>query len=161
MRKSSVVVATIVLVLVLSISFCNFFVVSGEEIPTRGNGTDEYSRWLQFRGNLNNTGYSSSSVPATNDDFLEFQTFSQVRSSAVYANGMIYFGSQGRTVYAVAASNGTLMWSNETGSRVESTPLYHEDTLYVTSADSYLYAFNATTGEFLWRFKTDDEIISS
>ncbi len=161
MRKRGVVILATVFALVLSFPFSNLQIVSGEEIPTRGDGIDEHSRWLQFRGNLNNTGYSSSSVPSTNDSFLEFQTLSQVRSSAVYANGIIYFGSQGRTIYAVEASLGTVIWSNETGSRIESTPLYQEGTLYVTSADSYLYAFNASTGDLLWRFKTDDEIISS
>lgn len=152
---------TLVVLFALSHSFSCISVVSGEDIPTRGNGADELTRWLQFRGNLNNTGYSSSSVPTTNQSFLEFQTLSEVRSSAVYANGIIYFGSQSRTIYAVDASLGTVVWTNETGSWVESTPAYHEDTLYVTSMDSYLYAFNATTGDRLWRVKTDREIISS
>lgn len=161
MKKLSFILSLAAVVLVLCFPLSSLPVTSGEEVRTRGDGADEEARWLQFRGSLNNTGYSSSSVPPTNQTFLEFETPLEVRSSAVYANGIIYFGSQSRTVYAVEASTGVEIWSNETGSRIESTPLYHEDTLYVTSSDSYLYAFNASTGDFLWRFKTDGEIVSS
>ncbi|MFQ6060787.1 MAG: PQQ-binding-like beta-propeller repeat protein, partial [Thermoplasmata archaeon] len=139
----------------------NGALVPAEVNQARGDGISEENRWLQFRGDLNNTGYSSSSVPASNKDFLAFSTGWKIQSSPVYRNGIIYFGSQSMRVYAVEASTGEKVWEYETGGVVDSTPVIHEDTLYVGSSDSNLYALNATSGDFLWSFDTDGEIISS
>ncbi len=161
MRLMGTIVAVVAIGVVVISSFGNLSSVSGGDIATRGNGSDEEARWLQFRGNLNNTGYSTSSVPETDSKFLNFSTMWPIYSSAVYSKGMIYFGSQNRYVYAVEAVTGREVWSNETGAKIDSTPVVHEDTVYVGSSDSNLYAFNATTGEFLWLYPVGGEIVSS
>ncbi len=161
MKKRGVVILATVFALVLSFPFSNLQIVSGEEIPTRGDGIDEHSRWLQFRGNLNNTGYSSSSVPSSDRTFLEFPTLWPIWSSPVSKNGIVYFGSQSKSIYAVRASTGEEIWSFETGAKIDSSPYVHNDTVFVSSSDSKLYALNATTGEELWNFTTGGEIISS
>ncbi len=153
-----------VLLLLITSSLSGFPVATGDEVPTRGDGSNEEARWHQFRGNLNNTGYSISTIPTTNDGFMEFPTQWPIQSSAAYANGVIYFGSQSRMVYAVEASTGVELWNYTFDGPVDSTPYVHEDTVYVATAsfaDPGLYSFNATTGELLWSFPVSGPIVGS
>jgi outer membrane protein assembly factor BamB len=166
MRRLRIGMYVVALLLLMSSLFNGFSVVTGDDVPTRGNGFDEEAKWAQFRGNLNNTGYSTSTVPTTNDRFMEFPTFWQIQSSAAYANGVIYFGSQSKKVYAVEASTGLELWNHTFEGDVDSSPLVHEDTVYIGTAsksdkDPGMYAFNATTGELLWSFPTGGAISSS
>jgi outer membrane protein assembly factor BamB len=151
----------VTVLLFTAIALSDFPVVYGDDELTRGNGSDELALWYQFRGNLNNTGYSSSSVPETNDKFLSFSTLWQIYSSASFSDGIIYFGSQSNFIYAVDTATRTELWSYETGAIVDSTPLVNEDEVYVGSSDSSLYGLNSTTGDFLWSYPTGGEIVSS
>lgn len=160
MSKLRIILSIFAVAIILTCS-SQSSVIADDSPPTRGNGIDEEARWAQFRGNLNNTGYSASKVPDTNAKFLNFSTMWPVYSSAAYSNGIIYFGSQSRYVYAVEAFTGEEVWSYETGAKIDSTPVVHEDTVYVGSFDYNLYAFNATTGELLWSYPTGGEVVSS
>ena len=153
-----------VLLLLITSSLSGFPMAMGDETPTRGDGSNEEARWAQFRGNLNNTGYSISTIPTTNDRFMEFPTQWPIQSSAAYANGVIYFGSQSKMVYAVEASTGVELWNYTFDGPVDSTPYVHEDTVYVATAsfaDPGLHSFNATTGELLWSFNVSGPIVGS
>jgi outer membrane protein assembly factor BamB len=160
MRKLRVILSIFAVAIILTCS-SQSSVIADDGPPTRANGTDEEARWAQFRGNLNNSGYSVSPIPETNAKFLNFSTMWPIYSSAVYSKGMIYFGSQSRYVYAVEAVTGEEVWSYETGAKIDSTPVVHEDTVYVGSSDSNLYAFNATTGDLLWSYPVGGEIVAS
>ncbi len=161
MRRLRVVLSIVAVAIVLSSSFSSLEVSSGDDVPTRGDGANEDAEWPQFRGNLNNTGFSSSSVPETNDKYLSFSTLSPIWSSPSYVDGVVYFGSQSNLIYAVDTVARKELWKYPTGGLVDSTPMIHDDTLYVGSSDSNLYALNATTGDLLWPFPTGSEIVSS
>jgi outer membrane protein assembly factor BamB len=164
MRRLRIGVNLVAILLLMSSLFNGFSVVIGGDVPTRGNGSEEEARWAQFRGNLNNTGYSTSAVPTTNDRFMEFPTLWPIQSSAAYANGVIYFGSQSMKFYAVAASTGVELWNYTFDGPVDATPFVHENTVYITTASFAspgLYAFNATTGELLWSFPVSGPIVGS
>ncbi|MGC1902716.1 MAG: PQQ-binding-like beta-propeller repeat protein [Candidatus Acidiferrum sp.] len=81
-------------------------------------------------------------------------------SSAVVADGLVYFGSGDTNVYALDAANGTLKWKFKTGDVVHASPALADGELFIGSWDSYFYALDARTGRELWRFKTgaDPEI---
>jgi outer membrane protein assembly factor BamB len=81
-------------------------------------------------------------------------------SSPVLAQGMVYFGSGDRHIYALDAKSGTLKWKFAAGNVVHGTPAVADGTLYIGGFDSRLYALDAATGAEKWRFQAglDDKI---
>ena len=65
-------------------------------------------------------------------------------SPAIDANGRVYFGSWGNTLYALN-SNGQLIWKFNSLNNIDNSPVIGKDgTIYFASWDGYLYA----VGEF-------------
>ena len=58
-------------------------------------------------------------------------------------NGVVYVGSYDGYVYALNASNGTLLWRYLTGNGVYSSPVVVNGVVYVGSLDDYVYALTA------------------
>jgi len=75
---------------------------------------------------------------------------SGIHSSPAVVDGVIYFGSQDRTMYAVDADTGTKLWEFRTKGFVESSPAVVDGIVYFGSNDGYFYALNAETGELQW-----------
>jgi outer membrane protein assembly factor BamB len=86
----------------------------------------------------------------------EFEADGKVWSAATVADGTLYFGSLGHTVYAVNATDGTEIWSYEVGGAVVGSPLVMDGTVYVGALDRSLYALDANTGEQKWKFSGDN-----
>ena len=61
-------------------------------------------------------------------------------SSAVVADGGVYFGSGDGNLYALDAATGDLRWKFHTGDVVHASPAYAGGTLYFGSWDSLFYA---------------------
>ncbi len=84
-----------------------------------------------------------------------FEADDEVNSSPAYAGGVIYFGTNGGSVYAVNARTGRLRWhahSYSSFGREEfyATPTVAYGRVYIGNADGTLYAFGARTGHLLW-----------
>jgi len=77
---------------------------------------------------------------------------SQILSKPAYANGVVYFGTTDKMVYAVdVESQGVKSgWPFETGSAVWASPLVADGRVYVASMDHVLYCLDAETGEEIW-----------
>ena len=78
-------------------------------------------------------------------------------SSPSVWNGVVYFGSGDRHVYALDTSTGALKWKFQTADVVHSSPAISDGTLFIGSWDTYLYALDALTGKEKWRFRTGDD----
>lgn len=78
-------------------------------------------------------------------------------SSPTLHDGLVYFGSGDRHVYALDAATGALRWKFETGEAVHATPAVAGGRVYVGSFDAWFYALDAKTGALAWKFKTSDE----
>jgi outer membrane protein assembly factor BamB len=87
--------------------------------------------------------------------------FNPIQSSPAVVNGMVYFGSQDASVYALNASTGAKLWSFATGGQVFSSPAVVNGVVYFGSGDNNVYALNASTGAKLWSFATGNSVISS
>jgi len=124
-------------------------------------GSDTTGSWTEFRGNLNNTGYSTSTVPSTNNTFLKFDTGWPFHSSAVASTDILYFGSDYGKVYAVDMASGSEIWNYTTMSDVWASPLAVGDTVYIGGMDANLYALNRFNGSRQWIFTANDSIVSS
>jgi eukaryotic-like serine/threonine-protein kinase len=85
-----------------------------------------------------------------------------MNSPLVYA-GVIYFGSETGTFYAVNADTGQLIWEANLDSRISSVPATDNGVLYVVSSEDKtkydiveyqdaLHAINMQDGSSLWKF---------
>ena len=111
-----------------------------------------------FRGDAAHTGVSHDTGPRTLHRVKwTFPTGDRVVGSPVYRDGVVYFGSDDGSVYAVKAADGRQLWRHRTGGPVPATPALAGDTLYVGSYDGKFYAFDARTGATRWKFATGGE----
>lgn len=89
-------------------------------------------------------------------------TNNSVLSSPSVVNGIVYFGSQDNSIYAVDAHSGNVLWSYATGNSIHiSSPAVANGVVYIGSTDSYLYALDATSGTIKWKFAAMGAIYSS
>jgi outer membrane protein assembly factor BamB len=80
-------------------------------------------------------------------------------SSPAVADGLVYFGSGDRFIYALDVATGQQKWRGRTGDVVHASPTVADGMLYVGSWDAYFYAFDAKTGAYQWHFMTGTDPI--
>ncbi|MFF4079414.1 PQQ-binding-like beta-propeller repeat protein [Streptomyces sp. NPDC001777] len=83
-----------------------------------------------------------------------FYAGDEVMTKPTVANGVVYFGSNDRNLYALDAATGKKRWSLDTGSVLYSTSVVVGDLLHVGTYDNGLYAVDAETGKKRWAFAT-------
>lgn len=111
-----------------------------------------------FRGDPAHSGvYSSPSAPTLATVKWKFKTNGKVVSSPAVVDGVVYFGSADRNLYAVNAADGSLRWKFPTKGGVNSSPAVAGGLVYVGSLDGNFYAVEAATGKAKWQFKTGGE----
>lgn len=71
-------------------------------------------------------------------------------SSPIYLDGVVYFGNDSGTFYALNSSTGETVWEFKTEGMIRSTPAIKENTIYFISDDGFLYALERTTGAKTW-----------
>ena len=84
-----------------------------------------------------------------------------VSSSPAVVNGVVYFGSDDRQVYALNAATGEKIWNFPTGALTESSPAVVNGVVYIGANNNNLYALNANTGTKIWSFTASNAITSS
>lgn len=84
----------------------------------------------------------------------QYDFWDYYRSSPLYADGLLYFGSGDQHIYAVEAATGKEKWKFKTGGIVHADPVLSNDTLYIGSYDGKMYALSAGSGQLIWEFKT-------
>jgi outer membrane protein assembly factor BamB len=111
-----------------------------------------------FRGNPAHTGVYAGPAPRQFHRIKwKFPTGDRIVSSPVWSDGVVYFGGDDGTIYAVATETGRQIWKQATGGPSPSTPAVIDGTLYVVSYDGKLYALNSRTGAVRWKFVTSGE----
>ncbi len=80
-----------------------------------------------------------------------FNTDGAVKSSPVAVDGLVFFGSHDRHVYAVDAATGVMKWKVDTGGPVDCAPALAAGVVYIGSGDKLLHAIDARTGESIWK----------
>jgi len=117
------------------------------------------SQPAMFRGGPERTGV----YPGTGlTDFAgiqwKFKTRGHVLSSPAVYDGVVYVGSDDRTLYAIDATAGTEKWRFQTkGGAVNSSPAVSAEAVYFLSADGSFYALDRISGKELWKFQTEGE----
>jgi outer membrane protein assembly factor BamB len=90
-----------------------------------------------------------------------FSTADQIWSSPALEDGILYIGSQDKTLFAVDATTGASVWGVATDGAVVDSPTVDDGIVYIGSFDNNLYALSAESGNELWRFATDGPLTSS
>jgi len=160
MKVGKFLVSMLAAVALLAVSAVSTGSRGGEASPgTRGSDTT--GSWEEFRGNLNNTGYSTSVVPPSNVTFLKFVTDWSFHSSPVLSGDMLYFGSDSGKIHAVNIATGKEIWNHSTGSSAWASPLVVGDAVFIGSMDGNMYALDKMDGSLRWYFAANDSIVSS
>ena len=87
-----------------------------------------------------------------------FRTEDQLHSSPALGPGVLVFGSDDGTVYALNPDNGELRWTFEAGGSVFATPTICGETVFLGALDSVFYALDLETGALKWRHKAERPI---
>jgi len=66
-------------------------------------------------------------------------------------NGVLYVGTFGRSMYAIRASDGIILWQFETDGWVWDGPALAAGRLYFGDLDGNFYALNAGNGQLFWK----------
>lgn len=108
-----------------------------------------------YRGNPQHTGvFNTKGVAALGGVKWRFKAAGPVRSSPAIAQGIIYFGSADRNLYAVDSATGQMKWKFQAGGAVQSSPAVWRGMVYFGSADGSFYALDAKTGQMKWSHKS-------
>src|SRR5436190_2095572 len=106
-----------------------------------------HSRFDTFEHILN-TSNVSQLVP----DWSILPTGNIECSSAVVANGLVYFGGNNNNAFALDAKTGAVRRSVQLGGYNNTiSPAVANGVFYIGAYDNNLYAFDGTTGKILWR----------
>ena len=84
------------------------------------------------------------------------------RGAALTLDGQtLYVGSEGGTVYALAAATGKRLWSVALNSPIDSPPASLDGTLFVTTEAGDVVALRESDGASVWRAQTHGFIIAA
>jgi outer membrane protein assembly factor BamB/tRNA A-37 threonylcarbamoyl transferase component Bud32 len=101
------------------------------------------------------TGAGHPAAAASGHKIWAFTAGNSIWSSVVVADGVVYFGSDDSSIYAVNVSNGSKRWSHPTNGPVRSGLAVAGGAVYAGSYDGKLYALNASHGGKLWVYPAD------
>lgn len=119
-------------------------------------------QWPQFRGNLQLTGISLTSVPRNLKLLWTYEAGESIESSAAILHGTVYVGSQKAELVALDLQSGAVRWKYNTKDPIgESSPAVANGVVYIGDLAGTVHAVNAGDGSPLWTFKTGAEIKSS
>ena len=93
--------------------------------------------------------------------YWTFECADEIRGSAVYNRGVVYFGSYDHQLYAVNAKSGQAVWKYQTDGGIVSRPAIAEDSVFVGSEDNRLHVLSTRSGSLLWTYYTNGPIRSS
>jgi outer membrane protein assembly factor BamB len=118
--------------------------------------------WPQFRGNHQNTGVSTSPLPATFKVLWTYEAGESIESSAAIYGGTVFVGSQKGELVALDLESGSVKWKYSTKEPIgESSPCVGNGAVFIGDLSGVVHAVNINDGKGLWTYKTGDEIKSS
>jgi outer membrane protein assembly factor BamB/tRNA A-37 threonylcarbamoyl transferase component Bud32 len=90
-----------------------------------------------------------------------FECGDEIRGTALYNHGIVYFGSYDHHLYAVDAESGQIAWKYQTDGGIVSRPAIAEKSVFIGSEDSRLHVLSTRSGSLLWTYYTKGPIRSS
>ncbi len=130
--------------------------MSGNEYSTAnqlwaiGTNTAPTSNWSMWGADPTHSS-AAPQGPSNLTLAWKFTTNGAVISSPTIVNGIVYFGSQDKNIYAVGAWSGSLLWSFTTKAAVESSLAVVNGKVYTGGDDGNVYCLDAYNGKLLWQ----------
>jgi len=106
--------------------------------------------WSMYRHDPEHSGVGQSG-PTNLLLKWNFTTEGAVVSSPTVAQGIAYFGSLDKNIYAVSTETGSLLWKFATQERILSSPAVVNGKLYTGTDDGYIYCLDAYNGSLIWQ----------
>jgi outer membrane protein assembly factor BamB len=94
-------------------------------------------------------GYLVALDAETGDELWRFKA-GVSESPPLVVNGVIYFGSWDKKMYALDADTHRVKWTFSTGDKIKDAAAYSKGTIYFGSDDRHVYALDAATGKKRW-----------
>ena len=142
----------------------NFF-SAGATFGALEVGVPTITDWPMFQYNLTRTGAGNFAGPGANRTHAwNFTAGSSIATSPAVVQDIVYIASDDRQVYALNATNGTLIWNFTAASGAQllrSSPAVSNSLVYIGSDNNNFYALNATNGSEVWKFATGATIRTS
>lgn len=91
----------------------------------------------------------------------QFNCQDEIRGSATYKHGVVYFGCYDKNLYALDARNGSCLWKYATDGGIVSKPAFFEDTLLFGCEDYRLHSVQERTGRVNWTYYSNGPMRSS
>jgi outer membrane protein assembly factor BamB len=130
--------------------------LSGTEYSTSnqlwaiGTKTISVSSWPMWRADPTHSS-TAQEGPSNLTLVWKFATNGSVISSPSVSDGIVYFGSQDKNIYAIGAWSGSLIWKFATQDAIESSPAVSNGKVYTGGDDGYVYCLDAYKGNLLWK----------
>lgn len=103
-------------------------------------GFDGNDNGAMYRGNLERTGiFQTKSVEKISALKWEFEAEKLISNSPVVADGIVYFGSLDKNLYAIDINTRLEKWKYKTENPISSSPVVADGVVYFGSS-KYLYA---------------------
>jgi putative pyrroloquinoline-quinone-binding quinoprotein len=99
---------------ILASAFC-LLLTTHCTLPTAVAQDTPADNWSQFRGNLQLTGVSQSSVPQNLKQLWTFEAGDSIESSAAIVGRTVFVGSQKGELVSLNLDNGAVYWKFNTG----------------------------------------------
>jgi outer membrane protein assembly factor BamB len=116
-------------------------------------GTIGTRGWAMWRHDPEHSGIGESG-PTNLTLRWNFTTSGAVVSSPSVVNGLVYFGSQDKSIYCLSAQTGNLIWTFNTTQRVYSEPAVAAGKVYTGTDDGNVYCLDAYNGSLIWKTYT-------
>lgn len=115
--------------------------------------------WPLFRGNLEQTGVATTTLPAKLDVKWKVKAKDGVDGTAAIVDGVVYIGSFDKHLYALDLKTGQEKWKYLAGP-IKSAPGYRAGNLYFGDEDGKFHCIDAKTGTKRWVFDAESEVTS-
>jgi outer membrane protein assembly factor BamB len=123
-------------------SFNEVWAIGTPDIPT--------SDWPMWRADASHSS-TAQFGPSNLSLAWQFTTNGSVISSPSVVNGIVYVGSQDKSIYALGAWSGNLIWKFTTQDAQVSSPAVVNGKVYTGGDDGYVYCLDAYTGALSWK----------
>ncbi|MGE5533855.1 MAG: PQQ-binding-like beta-propeller repeat protein [Bacillota bacterium] len=115
-----------------------------------GAKTIPVSSWPMWRADPTHSS-TAQEGPSNLTLAWKFATNGSIISSPSVSEGIVYFGSQDKNIYAIGAWSGNLIWKFATQDAIESSPAVSNGKVYTGGDDGFVYCLDAYKGTLIWK----------
>jgi outer membrane protein assembly factor BamB len=115
------------------------------------------SDWLLFRGDREQTGVSTNTLPAKLQTLWTFNTGDSLENAVAVSGGTVFAGSMDEHLYAIDLGQGTQRWKYKAGP-FKAPPAVHDGCVYAGDLDGNFHCIDAAKGTKKWTFETGAEV---